>query len=87
MELSLKIPKEVYLSIKIPKDDIESILLLELAITLYQRQILSFGKARELAKMTKWNFHDELGKRKINRHYNLETLEEDLQYGTSNSNF
>ncbi len=53
----------------------------ELALALYEEKILSFGKARELADMSKWEFHDLLNKRGIKRHYNKENLEEDIEYG------
>ena len=59
----------------------ENVLLTELAVSLYHRNMLSFGKARELARMSKWEFHDELGKRKIPRHYDLDAFEEELRYG------
>ena len=52
-----------------------------LAISLYERGYLSFGKARQLSNMTKWDFHDELGRRKIERHYDSFALEEDVEYG------
>jgi ATP-dependent DNA helicase RecG len=65
---------------KIPGKLKENFLLKELAISLYQQDILSFGKARQLANMSKWEFHDELGKRKIARHYSGEDFEEDLHY-------
>jgi len=53
----------------------------ELALALYEEQILSFGKTRELANMTKWEFHELLGKRDIKRHYSEENLNEDIDYG------
>lgn len=83
MELYLKIPEVVNEAIRLPENKKEETLLLELAILLYEKQILSYGKARELGKMTKWEFHDELGKRNIERHYNKKNLEEDLEYGKS----
>jgi len=63
------------LALKIPEKEKEKTLLIELAVSLYQRGILSFGKARELAKMDKWEFHEELGKRNIARHYDLKDFE------------
>ena len=81
MKLNLSIPREVDIALKIPEKEKESVLLKELAISLYQGDILSFGKARELAKMSKWEFYDELGKRNITRHYTIENLKEDLLYG------
>ncbi len=80
MELTLHIPKEIDRALKIPGKSRENFLLKELAISLYREGILSFGKARQLANMSKWEFHDELGKRKIARHYTEEDFEEDLQY-------
>ncbi|MFP4021015.1 MAG: UPF0175 family protein [Halanaerobium sp.] len=43
--------------------------------------MLSFGKARELAGLSKWEFHNLLGERKIERHYSMEDLKEDIEYG------
>jgi len=81
--MNLKIPQSVFIALKIPDEEKESILSLELALALYQRGILSFGKARELAHMSKVEFHNLLGKRKISRHYTLENFQEDLTYGKS----
>jgi predicted HTH domain antitoxin len=50
---------------------------------LYQRRVLSIGKARILAQMTRWEFEELLGKRKITRHYTNADLEEDIQYASS----
>lgn len=81
--VQLTIPKTIYCALKLPEKEKEKVLLTELAVSLYQRQILSFGKSRELAGMSKWEFHEELGKRKIARHYDREAFEEDLEYGQS----
>ncbi len=81
MELTLHIPKEVDMALKVPGKEKKAFLLKELALSLYQQDILSFGKARELANMTKWEFHNELGRRKIARHYTVEDFQEDLLYG------
>jgi predicted HTH domain antitoxin len=80
MELTLRIPKEVDRALKIPQRQKEYLLLKELSISLYQQDMLSFGKARQLANMSKWEFHDELGKREIARHYTIEDFEEDFRY-------
>ncbi len=84
MELNLKIPDDIYVALKFPEGQKEELLLIELAISLYERGYLSFGKARQLSKMTKWDFHDELGRRKIERHYDRFALEEDVKYGQGN---
>ena len=79
----MSIPEDVLYSIKIPRDDLEKVLKLELATALYQRGIISLGKARKLAKMSKWEFLAELGKRKIERHYTEKELGEDLAFAKS----
>jgi predicted HTH domain antitoxin len=53
----------------------------ELALALYQRGVLSSGKARLLARMTRWQFEELLGKRLIERHYAEKDLQEDIAYG------
>jgi len=51
----------------------------ELALRLYEKGLLSFGKARELAGMSKWEFSRLLGKEGIPRRYDLEEFEKDLR--------
>jgi len=75
----LEIPEEVLLSLKVPKRDTERCLRVELAIRLYERGLLGFGKARELACMTKWEFHELLAKEGILRSYDEEEFEKDLK--------
>jgi predicted HTH domain antitoxin len=82
MSITLTIPDEISTALKLPDLEKKARLLRELAIVLYDRGILSFGKARELARLSKWQFHDELGKRKIARHYGLKEFSEDLSYAT-----
>lgn len=50
----------------------------ELALSLFEQGKLSFGKARELAEMTVWEFQQLLGSKGIAVHYNLEDYQEDL---------
>ena len=46
---------------------------------LYEKGLLGFGKARELAGMTKWEFQQLLGEEGILRSYDVEELERDLK--------
>lgn len=78
--LQLEIPNDIVLSLKIPYDQMKERLQEELAIDLYAQGYLSFGKARILAGLSKWEFADRLGKRDIPRHYTPEMLEEDMQF-------
>ncbi len=50
----------------------------ELAIALYEQRRLSFGKARELADMSLWQFRQVLASRRIAAHYEIEDLHSDL---------
>ena len=81
MHLNLVIPQDISIALKMPDEEKEQLLLTELAISLYQRGYLSFGKARELSKLSKIEFHGILGTRKIQRHYDEEAFNEDLNYG------
>lgn len=79
--MSLEIPAEVLDAVRLPPKEVEPEFRKELALALYQRGVLSLGKARLLAQMTRWEFEELLGQRKILRHYTDVDLKEDIQYG------
>ena len=83
MGLQLHIPNSVVQAVRLPEERKPRELLIELAIALYSQEFLSFGKARELADLGKYEFGQLLGKRRILRHYGQEELEEDLKYACS----
>jgi len=80
MSVSLQIPDSVAQAIRLPEERMPQELLAEFAVTLYQRGLLSFGKARELANMDGYEFGRLLSARDVPRHYTEEELEEDLAY-------
>lgn len=80
MGLQLHIPDSVARSIRLPEERMAQELLKELAVALYAHGLLSFGKARELAGMGKYEFGRLLGERSIPRHYGREELGDDLAY-------
>ena len=80
MGIQLDIPDDVAQAIRLPLEEQKEQLLLELAVALYARGILSFGKARELAGLSKYDFGILLGKRSIPRHYESDDLQDDLTY-------
>lgn len=51
----------------------------ELAVLLFEKYLLTFGQASELAGLSQYNFQQELGKRGLFIHYDLEDLKEDLE--------
>ena len=78
MSLVLKIPKEITRSMRLPERELSQRLRAELAVRLYQVGVLTFGKARKLAGMTKWEFQFLLGEEGILRRYDEKDLEKDL---------
>lgn len=80
-DLKILIPSSVLEGTRLPAQEIEDEFRKELALALYLRGVLSLGKARLLAHMTRWEFEEFLGKRQVTRHYTLEDLDEDIRYG------
>ena len=78
--MTLDISSEIVDAAKLPQDEKEKEFRKELAVALYQRGVLSLGKARALAQMTRWEFEELLGQRKIVRHYTELDVEDDIQY-------
>ena len=79
-DIELKIPESVLQAIRLPENRIRKELMKELALALYSQKIISFGKARELTELGKYEFGMLLGQRGICRHYGTEELEDDLAY-------
>jgi len=82
--LKLEISEDVLRSLKLPPGEVEEELRKELALALYRRRVLSLGKARQLARMSRWQFEELLGKRGVTRHYTEKDLAEDLTYARGN---
>jgi len=78
MDIVIEIPKDILRSMKVPEKELPDRLKIELALRLYQSGVLTFGKARSLAGMTKWDFQSLLGKEGIHMRYDVQDLEKDL---------
>lgn len=72
--LVLEIPRDIPLVTKLTPAELKQ----ELAFALYAQNKISFGKARELAGLTVWQFQNGLGVRGIPPHYDTEELAEDM---------
>lgn len=83
LKLILNIPESIVDALRLPREEVEGELQKELALALYQRGVLSSGKASVLAGMTRWEFEELLGQRQIRRHYTEKNLEEDIEYARS----
>lgn len=57
----------------------ESQVLLDLAIGLFTERRATLGRAAEIAKLTQSDFQQELGRRGIPIHYDVEDLRSDLR--------
>ena len=82
-KLVIEIPGEILDAIRLPPKEMEAEFRKELAVALYQRGALSFGKARILAQMTHWEFHDLLSRRGVECHYEAADLDQDIAYTLS----
>lgn len=80
MRIHLDIPESVANSIRLPQAEAQQRLRTELAIALYGQGILSFGKAAELAEVSRFTFAESLGDRNMGRHYTEQDLAGDIEY-------
>ncbi len=83
MALQISLSDSIVQALRIPEQRIEQELRQELAVALYAQDILSFGKARELAEMDKYEFGQLLSRRAVLRHYSSEELDDDINYARS----
>lgn len=80
MNITLHIPESVARSLRIPEAEAEERLRQELAAALYANGLLSFGKASELAGVSRFDFASVLAQRRIPRHYGQQEQGEDVAY-------
>jgi len=78
MPLQLEFNDEIQDALRIPPDEQEDRLRRELSLRLYEKGLLSLGKARQLAGMEKWNFLLLLAQDGISRQYDKKELDRDL---------
>lgn len=79
-DITIRVPQDIVQALRLPPDTVAVELQRELAVALYQRGILSSGKAAALAEMSRWEWEELLGARKIPRHYSEEDLDQDVAY-------
>jgi predicted HTH domain antitoxin len=80
MPFHLDIPESIASSLRLPGPEVEPRLRSELAVALYGQGILPFGKASELAELTRYAFAELVARRNIPRHYSDAELTQDLDY-------
>ena len=79
-DVTIRVPQDIVQALRLPPDAIAVELQRELAVALYQRGILSSGKAADLAGMSRLEWEELLGARKVARHYSDEDIDWDIAY-------
>lgn len=79
MSIVIEMPDPVLRAMRVPEQEVPERVKRELAVRLYAKRLLGFGKARELAGMTVWEFQKLLGDEDIPRDYDEEALAEDVR--------
>ena len=80
VSVTLEVPNEVTQAMRLPPQEAEARLRLELAIGLYTQRLLPLGKAAQLAGLNRWELEDTLARRGIPAPYSEEDLAHDAAY-------
>lgn len=78
MNIRLELDEDLQNALRIPLDEQEGRLRRELSLRLYEKGLLSLGKARHMAGMNKWEFLLLLSREGIARKYDRKELDRDL---------
>lgn len=83
-DITLTIPSSIVQEMKLPPDTVQEELTNELALSLYQRGIITSIQACQLSGLDRFQFEELLWKRHIPIHYSEEDLDQDIKYATGN---
>ena len=75
----IELPEEVLRSLGYTKEDASLRLRRELAVHFFEKGVLGFGQARQLAGQGVWDFLELLRERKISLHYDKVEYEQDAE--------
>jgi predicted HTH domain antitoxin len=78
MPITLEFGDELQEALRVPVQEQESRLRLELSMRLYEKGLLTLGKARQLAGKEKWEYLLLLAREGIPRQYDEQELERDI---------
>ena len=73
--MTIDIPNEVIRANNLRPQDLQ----IDFAVFLYEKKILSIGQAKKVARLNLLDFQQELSKRDVFIHYEVEDIEKDLQ--------
>ena len=79
MKIIMEIPEDVIRILNIPKDELSSELRVQIALYLYEKGELSFGKARQLSGLSVWEFMERLKDNQIPLKYDVKDFKKDLE--------
>jgi predicted HTH domain antitoxin len=77
--LTLNIPAELADSLKVPAEERDVRVRRELAVRLYAKGLLTLGKSRALAGLSKWEFCQLLSDESVPRRYDEADLNADME--------
>ncbi len=83
-DIILTIPSSIVQEMKLPPDTVQEELTNELALSLYQRGIITSIQACRLSGLDRFQFEELLWKRHIPIHYSEDDLDQDIKYATGN---
>ncbi len=78
--ISLKIPPEILVQIKLPPKRAQRVLMEELVLRLYEEGIISAGQGAYLLKMDRLSFERFMAEHCIATHCDVEELDEDISH-------
>lgn len=79
VKCDLMIPEKIIKALGFKESEVVPALKKELSVYFFQRSLLSFGQARQLAELSVWDFLELLRERKVPLHYGIPEYEEDLK--------
>ena len=79
MLVKLDLPEKIIRALGFSESEAGAMLKKEVAAYLFQRNLLSFGQARQLAGLSVWEFLSFLRERKVPLHYDIPEYENDLK--------
>lgn len=75
----IEIAEDLAFALRVPPEERLPRLHRELALRLYQKGLLPFGKARELAGLEKWEFTEWLAAEGVWRSYDEDDFQQDMR--------
>lgn len=79
VKCEITLPENIVKALGFREREVSDVLKKVLAVSFFERNLLSFGQARQLAALSVWDFLDLLRERKVPLHYDLSEYEEDLK--------